>query len=97
VRIHYRAEAADEVTAARRWYHDQSAEIASAFQSALQHVEALIAAHPKAFPLVHADFRRALMRRFPYAVYYRPFGAGDLEIVAVLHERQSWATLGTRG
>jgi plasmid stabilization system protein ParE len=97
VRIHYRVEAADEVVAARRWYHEQNPNVAAAFQSALYHVEALIADHPTAFPIVHAGFRRVLMRRFPYAVYYRPFGAGDLEIVAVLHERQRWATLGTRG
>ena len=97
MRIHYRVEAADEVTAARRWYHKQNPDVAAAFQSALQHVEALIAAHPNAFPIVHTSFRRVLLRRFPYAVYYRPFGVGDLEVVAVLHERQSWATLDPRG
>jgi len=31
---------------------------------------AAIARHPSAFPLVHRNLRRALLRRFPYCILY---------------------------
>lgn len=34
-----------------------------------------IARYPKGFPKVHGEFRRRLLRRFPYAIYYRLEGS----------------------
>ena len=45
-----------------------------------------MAASPRAFPRVHAEIRRAVLSRFPYAVYFRL----DRETLVVLavHGRQ---------
>jgi plasmid stabilization system protein ParE len=47
---------------------------------------ARIAETPFAFPRVHGDTRRAVLRRFPYAIYFRILD-DDIVILAV-HGRQ---------
>ena len=39
---------------------------------------------PRSYPIVHEDYRRALIRRFPYAVFYE-CSSGKVEIVAFFH------------
>ena len=41
---------------------------------------------PQSFPLIHGQFRRVVLSRFPYAVYFREQGA-EILVVAV-HGRQ---------
>jgi plasmid stabilization system protein ParE len=48
----------------------------------------LIAESPGAFPLVGAVVHRSLVRRFPYAVYYR-VDEGFIDVIACLHTRRS--------
>ena len=40
------------------------------FLAALNACFALIQRHPRGFPLIDSGTRRALVRRFPYAVFY---------------------------
>ncbi len=46
---------------------------------------ALSFTYPDAFPKVYGEIRRALVRRFPYAIYYQRLETDVLEIVACLH------------
>ena len=49
---------------------------------------------PLQFPEVEPNVRRALLRRFPFAVYFLA-EAGTVEIIAVLHMRrdpETWRT-----
>jgi len=46
-----------------------------------------IALNPLAFPVVHGDTRRAVVRRFPYGIYFRML-ADDIVITAVMHGRR---------
>ena len=41
---------------------------------------------PAAFPFVHGAVRRLVVRRFPYAVYFRE--VGDEIVVLAIHGRQ---------
>ena len=41
---------------------------------------------PAAFPCVHGAVRRLVVRRFPYAVYFRE--VGDEIVVLAIHGRQ---------
>jgi toxin ParE1/3/4 len=41
---------------------------------------------PRSFPMIHGQIRRLVLRRFPYAVYFREQGAEIL--VIALHGRQ---------
>lgn len=49
----------------------------------------LVARLPDSFPLIHRDVRRGLLRRFPYALYYRRQDEGSIEVLACLHTRRS--------
>ena len=84
----YRVEAEGDVAEARSWYERQRQGLGRMFQAALRRTEALLKERPTAFPVVHAEHRRAILHRFPYAVYYRPLDESRLEVVAVLHQRQ---------
>ena len=41
------------------------------FRAELDHAVQRLAANPLQFPIVFADIRRALLRRFPYALFFR--------------------------
>jgi plasmid stabilization system protein ParE len=43
--------------------------------------------NPGSFPVVHRETRRALLRRFPYAVFFRLIGERAL-VLAVFHGRR---------
>jgi plasmid stabilization system protein ParE len=54
-------------------------------------VDATFTAHlqnPLAYPSVKGDTQRALVRRFPYAVYFRPLD-NEIIVLAVMHGRRS--------
>ena len=42
---------------------------------------------PERFPVVHAQCRRALLRRFPYGIYFVPT-AELISVVACMHARR---------
>jgi len=88
VRILYRVEAERDVANAWDWYQQQQDELGRLFLTVLRQAETLLRTHPTAFPIAHGAYRRMLLHRFPYAVYYRPLDASTLEIGAVLHQRQ---------
>ncbi len=96
MQILYRLEAEADVAAARRWYENQKPGLGSTFQLALRRAEELLKRHPAAFPIAHLDYRRLVLRQFPYTVYYRAMDADRLEIVAVLHQRQDEGMLDAR-
>ena len=43
---------------------------------------------PELYPKVHEDYRRALVRRFPYAVFYE-FTSGQVIIYSIFHTSQN--------
>lgn len=47
-----------------------------------------IAADPMLYQVVHRDTRRALLRRFPYGLYYRIY-PGIVVVVACMHGRRN--------
>jgi len=47
---------------------------------------ALIQDRPQMLRLVHGNVRRVLLRRFPYAIFYR-HRESELLVLAVMHER----------
>jgi len=85
VRVVYRLAAGRDIAEARRWYDARRLGLGAEFRQAVRAVETLLATYPDAFPKVYGEIRRALVRRFPYAIYYRRLEADVLEIVACLH------------
>ncbi len=85
MRVVYRLAAGRDLAEARRWYEAQRPGLGAEFRQAVRILEQLLTTHPDAFPKVHGDIRRALVRRFPYALYYQRLESDVLEILACLH------------
>ncbi|GMV07528.1 MAG: hypothetical protein AMXMBFR53_38030 [Gemmatimonadota bacterium] len=94
--VRFRAEAATDVTLARDWYDAQREGLGDSFVGSLERTVDLIAALPEAFPEIAAGLRRALLSRFPYALYYR-FDGNVVDVIACLHTRQSPGRWRSRG
>lgn len=80
------AEALSEALEARRWYESRRAGLGAEFAQALERTVSRIAENPAAFPRVRPGVRRAILQRFPYAVYFR-IAKEDVVVLAV-HGRQ---------
>lgn len=73
-----------EIEEAARWYESESAGLGRAFLQVLESVLDHVAESPRQFPIVHVDIRRALLKRFPYGVFFR-IQPRSIRILAVLH------------
>lgn len=74
------------------WYEDEEIGLGGQFVDELRDVLHRLNALPTQFPEVGRGARRALLKRFPYAIYFLVRGEGDeraLIILAVLHQRRS--------
>ncbi|MEA1051566.1 type II toxin-antitoxin system RelE/ParE family toxin [Lamprobacter modestohalophilus] len=82
-----RPEAETDIQMAYRWYEDSSPGLGQAIVDELDDLFQRLETHPKLYSEVMPDIRRALTRRFPYAVYYT-LHRSDLIVLAVLHQRR---------
>lgn len=78
--IRLRSEVVDDLAQAADWYRRQRPELDKEFLDAAYAGIDVIAARPASFPVVHKDVQRALLKRFPYAIYFRT----DREAVIIL-------------
>jgi plasmid stabilization system protein ParE len=82
----FRPEAEDEVLATRAWYEARRSGLGKEFAQAVDELVNRIVDAPMAYQRAHGDTRRAVLSRFPYAVYYRL--AGEDIVVLAVHGRQ---------
>lgn len=57
------------------------------FATAIDDVIERIASNPLAFPAVYGETRRAVVRRFPYGIYFRVLG-DEIIVTGVIHGRR---------
>jgi plasmid stabilization system protein ParE len=76
---------------ARDWYEAQLPGLGGQFIVEVDAAFRRAAAAPHRFPKLHGELRRALVRRFPYAIYFLS-DAKQIVIVGVLHQRRSPAS-----
>ena len=82
-----RPEAQAEFDHAVDWYEERRVGLGAEF---IEHVEQIlkqICATPERFPRVFRDVRQAVVRRFPYAVYYKVEGS-KIVVIAVFHGKR---------
>ncbi|NJM33445.1 MAG: type II toxin-antitoxin system RelE/ParE family toxin [Rhodomicrobium sp.] len=96
MKLRLRPEAMGDIRAAMAWYEEREAGLAAAFLEQIDMLFERIAEHPARFPTVYKEFRRAFLRRFPYAVYFLVEGEAII-VFAILHQRRDRALLGERG
>ena len=82
----FRPEAEDEVLEAREWYEARRAGLGKEFAQAVDEIVSRIVENPLAYQGAYKETRRAVLSRFPYAVYYRL--AGQDIVVQAVHGRQ---------
>ena len=87
MRLEVRPAAAADIEEAALWYESKRPGLGSEFLEELRFMEASIAEAPKRFPVITRDTRRAMLRRFPYALYYRLYGDRVL-VIACMHGRR---------
>jgi plasmid stabilization system protein ParE len=85
-RVSFRPEAEAEALETRDWYEGRQAGLGAEFRAALDETIERIADGPMQFRVVRGETRRAILSRFPYAVYFR--AAGDDVVVLAVHGRQ---------
>jgi len=81
-RILFRPEAEAETLETRDWYEDRRPGLGTEFRTALDETIDRIAGNPTQFRRVRGEIRRAILSRFPYAVYFRVTG-NDVVVLAV--------------
>ncbi|HTA93747.1 MAG TPA: type II toxin-antitoxin system RelE/ParE family toxin [Polyangiaceae bacterium] len=84
--IVFAPDAQAEFEAAVEWYEAQAAGLGERFVSHVDEVLQLVEETPGGFPTWDVDsrFRRMVVQRFPYLVFYRDL-ADRIEVIAVAH------------
>jgi plasmid stabilization system protein ParE len=82
--LEFHPTARDEINDANDWYEQRQAGLGRDFLDELERVLGEIAANPERYGFAGANIREGLLRRFPYAVYYRELPE-SIRILAVFH------------
>jgi plasmid stabilization system protein ParE len=85
-RVSFRPEAEAETHETRDWYEGRQQGLGAAFRAALEETLQQVVENPLLYRRVRGETRRAILSRFPYAVYFRLIG-DDILVLAV-HGRQ---------
>lgn len=81
----FRASALSDIDHAYHWYEDQQPGLGTAFMLALEEATARIELNPKQHERIRGSVRRAMLRRFPYSVFYIE-SPEHLSALAVMHQ-----------
>jgi plasmid stabilization system protein ParE len=80
-------EAEADIIQAAVWYEQQASGLGFDFNRIVDACLADISRNPKRFPVVHAKAHRALLRRFPFGVFFLIDGQA-VHVIACLHVRR---------
>jgi plasmid stabilization system protein ParE len=87
-RVIFTPEADDDVGESYRWYESRAPGLGEGFLRCVEVCVHSIQRNPRMFPVVIDEFRRALIRRFPYEIFYEPMN-DSVTIYAVFHCSQN--------
>ena len=87
-RLLLRKEAQDDLSDAASWYEEQRLGLGGEFLDEARAAFSRIEANPLAYADVYLGFRRALLGRFPFAVYFR-VEPEAVSVVAIMHGSRS--------
>jgi plasmid stabilization system protein ParE len=80
---------------AQRWYEERQPGLGGEFLTAIDGLLKRIVRNPLAYPVVYRETRRAVVRRFPFLLYFR-VAADAVIVLACLHARRSPAVAKSR-
>ncbi|HXW13105.1 MAG TPA: type II toxin-antitoxin system RelE/ParE family toxin [Terriglobia bacterium] len=82
-----RPAAAADIEEAYRWYERQRRGLGEEFLTGVDAMLQALAEHPAAYAVIYRETRRALLRRFPYAIFYRLYDETVI-VIACMHGRR---------
>jgi plasmid stabilization system protein ParE len=94
MKIRFLPEADAELAAARVWYSLQRDGLDDALMHRIDETLKRIIQAPNSSPIVHHPLRRAIVRQFPFAVFYEA-SPDEIVVFAVFHSRRNpkrWAS-----
>ncbi len=74
--LHFLPAVEGDVLSGRTWYENKACGLGEEFLRVFYASCEELARSPQVYAKIHRDFRRRLLRRFPYAIYYRIAGEG---------------------
>jgi len=77
-------EAEQDLAEAYEWYENRRAGLGEEFLSCVDACLAAILRSPEMHSVVHERYRRGLVRRFPYAIFYE-YSGGAVAVYCVAH------------
>lgn len=77
-------EAQQDVDEAYSWYEDRRPGLGEEFLGCVDAGIQAISRMPELYAKVHEEYRRALVRRFPYAIFYEYTG-GKVIVYSIFH------------
>lgn len=77
-------EVEEDLSEAYEWYEQRRSTLGDEFLSCVDACVQGIARNPEMYAVVYEQYRRALIRRFPYVIFYE-YADGTVTIHAVFH------------
>jgi len=74
-----------ELIDAQDWYENEAPGLGRYFRAAIDAVIQRMSANPRQFPVIYKGIRRALLRRFPYALMFVVEADETLTVIACFH------------
>ena len=79
-----RGKAKADIRRAAKWYEYQRKGLGREFVAEVDAALARLHANPEQYEIVHREIRHAILRRFPYGIFYR-IRSTKISVFAVLH------------
>lgn len=92
MKLHYTGRAKNELDIAFAWYERQRRGLGFEFLDCVEVAIEMILQMPKMYAGHHHNFRRALVRRFPFSVFYT-IEEKEIVVHAIFDNRQTPAKL----
>lgn len=83
-----RSEARNEILEAAKWYGNNLKGLGDRFLTSIDFAVTSIQKDPLAFPKVHKEIRRTLLKKFPFGLFYL-FDDNRIVIIAVFHSSRN--------
>jgi plasmid stabilization system protein ParE len=77
-----------DIAEAQIWYESQRNGLGAEFHFEVSQIFSRLVETPLIYPAVHRDVRRAIVRRFPYLIWYR-VQANEVIVLACTHGKQA--------
>jgi plasmid stabilization system protein ParE len=88
MRVEFHPATVQDVNEAADYYDRQRPGLASEFRGEVMAALSRITQSPLSFPIVEADIRRCIIRRFPYSILFRVRNPDTIRVLVIRHHKR---------